>query len=289
VRHDVFADSCVAGSGPPIIAFRDASFGLCTYQLTVLDAVRGLHKAAAVGAFSFDSYVVCPVLLRLTKRITAMPFPRCLPAYRFDIDAYERLEQFKNGDMNWLIPGKFLAFSGPLDDPKPLPGGGYTFRPHDYVPIFKAIGVTMVVRLNKGHYDRTTFVENGIKHVDLYYPDGSVPSDEILQEFLRVTPSHCGWPPSLLCQVCFTLTCCRMQIAEREPGGIAVHCKAGLGRTGTCIGAYVMKHFGFTAKECIGWFRICRPGSVLGPQQYYMEVRGGVSPLLVNGVYVCLL
>jgi hypothetical protein len=72
-----------------------------------------------------------------------------------------------------------------------------------------------------------------------------------------------------------TLTACVagvVQIAEREPGGIAVHCKAGLGRTGTCIGAYAMKHFGFTAKECIGWFRICRPGSVLGPQQYYLEV-----------------
>lgn len=51
----------------------------------------------------------------------------------------------------------------------------------------------------------------------------------------------------------------------------AVHCKAGLGRTGTCIGAYLMKHYGFTAKEAISWMRICRPGCVIGPQQQFLE------------------
>ncbi len=49
-----------------------------------------------------------------------------------------------------------------------------------------------------------------------------------------------------------------------------MHCKAGLGRTGTCIGAYMMKHFGFTAAETIGWIRVCRPGSVIGPQQHFL-------------------
>lgn len=53
-------------------------------------------------------------------------------------------------------------------------------------------------------------------------------------------------------------------------GAVAVHCKAGLGRTGSCIGAYVMKHYGFTAAEFIGWTRVCRPGSVIGPQQHYL-------------------
>jgi cell division cycle 14 len=31
-----------------------------------------------------------------------------------------------------------------------------------------------------------------------------------------------------------------------------------------------MKHFKFPAAAFIGWIRIARPGSILGPQQYYM-------------------
>jgi hypothetical protein len=36
-----------------------------------------------------------------------------------------------------------------------------------------------------------------------------------------------------------------------------------------------MKHFGFTAAELIGYIRVCRPGSIIGPQQQYM---GEIEP-----------
>jgi hypothetical protein len=64
-----------------------------------------------------------------------------------------------------------------------------------------------------------------------------------------------------------------LEAFEAVPPGkaIAVHCKAGLGRTGTCIGAYLMKNYRFTASEVIAWMRICRPGCVIGPQQHFLR------------------
>ena len=50
-------------------------------------------------------------------------------------------------------------------------------------------------------------------------------------------------------------------------------CKAGLGRTGTLIGAYLIWKYGFTASEAIAFMRIVRPGSVVGPQQQYMYLK----------------
>ena len=59
-----------------------------------------------------------------------------------------------------------------------------------------------------------------------------------------------------------------LRIAEAEDTGlIAVHCLAGLGRTGTLIGLWMMKRYRMTARATMAWLRISRPGSVIGPQQ----------------------
>ena len=114
------------------------------------------------------------------------------------------------------------------------------------MPYFKSRNVSLIVRLNKPYYDRQKFLKNGIDHVDMYYlRDGSNPPIKILRKVLEV--------------------------CEQTTGAIGVHCKAGLGRTGTCIGCYCMKHHKFTAAEVMPWFRICRPGSVIGPQQHFMQ------------------
>ena len=59
--------------------------------------------------------------------------------------AVEHYEKVENGDLNWTVPGKFISFSGPLN----VTDKYGSFTPEDYVPIFKKMGVTMVVRLNK--------------------------------------------------------------------------------------------------------------------------------------------
>jgi hypothetical protein len=39
-----------------------------------------------------------------------------------------------------------------------------------------------------------------------------------------------------------------LEIAESEPGALAIHCKAGLGRTGVLICCYIMKHFKWVSR-----------------------------------------
>lgn len=80
----------------------------------------------------------------------------------------------------------------------------------------------------------------------MYFIDGSTPPDSIIEEFL--------------------------ELSEKDKNGIAIHCKAGLGRTGSLIAAYAMKHYRFPAAAFIGFIRICRPGSILGPQQQFLCV-----------------
>ena len=57
--------------------------------------------------------------------------------------------------------------------------------PKNYLPIFKKLGVTMVVRLNTKTYDEQQFIKAGIKHLDLYFTDGTSPPMEIVDRFLK--------------------------------------------------------------------------------------------------------
>jgi cell division cycle 14 len=196
--------------------YRDACMGPCSYRCTIIDCLRGLQYAMELKWYDYNN---------------------------FNLTEYEHYEQVEHGDMNWIVPGKFMAFSGPSSTTKD-PDGYRTFTPDDYVPIFKKFGVTTVVRLNNKMYEASRFTNKGIKHLDMFFKDGTQPPDEIAYQFI--------------------------ELAEKEPGAIAVHCKAGLGRTGSVIANYCMKHYGFPAAAFIGWIRIARPGSILGPQQFYL-------------------
>ncbi|KAF7458121.1 CDC14 phosphatase [Cryptosporidium felis] len=201
----------------PLLSFRDATYGPCTYSLSVGDCLLGLYYAMILKWFDYE---------------------------KFDINEYSTYEKVENGDISWIIPKKFLAFSGPsgssIDE-----DGYFSLTPEFYVPIFKKLGVSLVIRLNKKQYDSERFTKSGIKHEELFFIDGSCPPQNILNRFLELT--------------------------ENEKGVVAVHCKAGLGRTGTLLGCYAIKNYRFTAAAWIGWNRIARPGSVLGPQQQFLH------------------
>ncbi|GLI67909.1 hypothetical protein VaNZ11_012235 [Volvox africanus] len=209
----------------PFVPFRDASCGVSTFHLTVYDVIRGIQRARDVGFIDWNS-----------------------GSSTWSLEEYEYYEQVENGDLNWIVPGKFVAFSGPAARSNEV--AGYRLHtPEDYWDYFRRKGVTTVVRLNKKVYDRKRFLDGGFKHHEMYFPDGSCPTEPIIQRFLDTV--------------------------EAEPGAIAVHCKAGLGRTGLLICLYIMKHYRFTAEEVIGYIRVCRPGSVIGPQQNFLREMEG--------------
>ena len=161
----------------------------------------------------------------------------------FDLKEYEFYEKLENGDLNWIVPKKFAAFAGPSSASVDLEGYPASV-PEDYISYFKLSGIANVVRLNKPLYEAKRFQDHGIRVHELYFLDGSCPSRQIIEKFLS--------------------------LAEESTGPLAIHCKAGLGRTGTLIGLYCMKHFAFPARAFIGWNRICRPGAILGPQQQFL-------------------
>lgn len=200
---------------PPFLPFRDASYGVATFSLTLYDCLAAVEKAKILKWVDLKA---------------------------FDVDEYDLYDAVDKGDWNWIVPNQFVAFSSPVD--------GVAGREVLHVAqAFRDRKVRLVIRLNENLYDRRGFTTLGIEHMDLQYPDGSVPSDAVANQCLKA-----------------------MERTINDGGAVAVHCKAGLGRTGTVIGLYVMKHYGFSAREFIAWCRICRPGSVIGPQQQYLEL-----------------
>ncbi|PWN23868.1 phosphatases II [Microstroma glucosiphilum] len=214
--------------------FRDAGYGRADYYLTIQDILYGVHRAIE---------------------------EKLLDLSTFSLEEYEHYEQVQNGDWNWITPS-FLAFASPNDreyvaeikaNGGLLPAAGSRMGRKlpkvitNTVRYFKERNVQLVVRLNNPLYDKDIFEEAGIQHVDMYFDDGSNPSEEILRDFIR-----------------------RAHKVIQRGGSIAVHCKAGLGRTGVLIGAYLIWRYGFSASEVIGFMRIMRPGCVVGPQQHFM-------------------
>lgn len=59
-------------------------------EIQLLDCLRGLEYAITLGWFNYKT---------------------------FNLAEYEHYEKIENGDLNWIIPGKFVAFSSPSDKP----------------------------------------------------------------------------------------------------------------------------------------------------------------------------
>ena len=72
--------------------YRDASKGDCLYNLTLLQCLQGMEHAIKFGWYQFKT---------------------------FNVKEYEQYERVENGDLNFIIPNKFVAFMGPIEKREP--------------------------------------------------------------------------------------------------------------------------------------------------------------------------
>ncbi|PLN80005.1 phosphatases II [Aspergillus taichungensis] len=233
----------IAQADPPYMPFRDAGYSQADFILTIQDVVYGVWKA--------KEYNLCGLR-------------------EFNLEEYERFERVDMGDFNWVTP-HFLAFASPQHEPiAPVPANTpeYDALPSTISEVlssklplpfknvlahFASRDVGLVVRLNSELYSPSYFTALGITHVDMIFEDGTCPPLQLVRRFIKM--AH--------------------DMITGKDRGIAVHCKAGLGRTGCLIGAYLIYRYGFTATEIIAFMRFMRPGMVVGPQQHWLHLNQG--------------
>ena len=162
---------------------------------------------------------------------------------RFNANQFENM--LNCGDLSWVVPGQIIAFASPTSGYNRY--SSQNIRPCDLMNQIQDGKVKGIIRLNDKLYNAADFEREGIKVYEMEFPDGSCPKDAIIRDFIEITADHIN-----------------------KGQAVAVHCRAGLGRTGTLIGCYIMHKYEFEPKALIAWMRICRSGMVVGEQQQFL-------------------
>jgi len=160
--------------------FRDAGRGPSDFNLNIQDCLWGIWKAMQNGLCDMNE---------------------------FDIEDYEFYEKVENGDWNWLTPN-FIAFASPVEtnwikqqkEAKESTSNSLSSSTSSNLALqrklpmpflncldyFEKWNIKLVVRLNTELYDRQTFLDRGIDHMELYFDDGTNPTDEIVRTFINI-------------------------------------------------------------------------------------------------------
>lgn len=131
--------------------------------------------------------------------------------------------------LNWIIEGRLAGMALP---------GLFIPLPEDLRAV-KAAGVGAVATLTEYELPPEQLEAAGL--VGRHFPivDFSVPTLEQVADF-------CDWVDQ--------------QVSDGRP--VAAHCYAGLGRTGTMVACYLVKHQGGTTPDVLAQIRATEPGYV---------------------------
>jgi hypothetical protein len=139
----------------------------------------------------------------------------------------------------WIMPGLLAGMPMPFIHPsRRLNRGGALAEFEDELPELQGAGIRGIVSLLNIPSDAEVWRSAGFAFLCLPVPDGMPPTPEQVANFVEFVDS-----------------------CHRGGGAVAVHCEAGLGRTGTLLAAYLVAK-GESASLAVHRVRSVEPSAI---------------------------
>lgn len=229
-----------------------------TYDLLLVDydlddgkgdeLVRELHESgspiAVIGVSSHDEGNTALLRAGAVAICSKMNFDTIQGVINTVTSHTEATRPKGSGLLWWVIPGALAGMPMPFIHPeRRLNMGGALTAYEDELTTLYTVGIRAVVSLLNIPSDATVYESAGFAYHCLPIPDGGAPTMAQAQEFIHFV-AH--------------------QFVEHRP--VAVHCEAGLGRTGTMLAVFLISQ-GDSAESAIRRVRTAESSAVETPSQ----------------------